>query len=189
MQLIEVERKRELPDSNTLRDRLVELGYRESRQVTETDIYYSRPDVDFMETVECLRIRRRDDFAEVTYKPASTTATHSDRDVIAKHETNVHLSGADQADHAIALLDAIGMIELVRVEKARTLYRHPDHDEALVVIDTVTGAGEFVETEVTAFDSDDATARLETIEHELGIDDYPIVRLPYRDLVMAAATS
>src|SRR5262249_46298613 len=56
MHLIEVERKRELPDSAALRQRLIELGYREAGHLNETDVYYSRPDIDFMETVECLRV-------------------------------------------------------------------------------------------------------------------------------------
>ncbi|RDI53900.1 class IV adenylate cyclase [Nocardia mexicana] len=186
MDLIEVERKRELPDSASLRQRLIELGYRDEGEIDECDVYYSRPDVNFMETVECLRIRQRDRFAEITYKPPSNTDTHSATGVIAKRETNLSLSGPEQAGAAMALFEAIGMLELARVEKARTVYRHPVHAGAVVAIDSVTRAGVFVETEVTATDSDAATMHLERIEKELDIADYPIVRLPYRDLVMKA---
>ncbi|MBU3063054.1 class IV adenylate cyclase [Nocardia sp. NEAU-G5] len=186
MHLIEVERKRELHDPNPLRQRLAELGYQEAEHLTEVDTYYSRPDVDYMKTIECLRIRRRDGFAEVTYKPPSTSATHSDADVIAKRETNVNLSGPDQADAASQLLEAIGMIQLIRVEKDRTTYRHPEHENIIVSIDSVTHTGTFVETEVTAVDPDAATVHLEEVETELGIADHAVVSLPYRDLVMAA---
>ncbi|MEV6138898.1 CYTH domain-containing protein [Nocardia sp. NPDC051990] len=41
----------------------------EAGHLTEVDTYYSRPDVDYMKTVERLRIRHRDGFAEITYKP------------------------------------------------------------------------------------------------------------------------
>ena len=184
MHLIEVERKRELADKDTLQARLSEQGYREVAQLHETDVYYSRRDIDYMETVECLRVRRRNGFAEITYKPASGADTHSTDDVIAKRETNVQLSGPDQAAEAQVLLTAIGMIELARVEKARTVYQHPTHAGALVAIDVVTNAGMFVETEMTTTDTDRATADLEKIEAGLGIDG-PVVRLPYRDLVMA----
>jgi adenylate cyclase class 2 len=184
MHLIEVERKRELPDSETLLARLTELGYRQAGQLTEVDTYYSRPDVDYIETVECLRVRHRDGFAEVTYKPPSTAATHSHTDVIAKRETNVILNGPDQAEAANQLLAAIGMIELVRVEKARTTYRHPHRDDIVVSIDTVAGAGTFVETEVTATETVAATTHLEQVEIELGIADHPVINLPYRDLVI-----
>ncbi|WP_156371371.1 class IV adenylate cyclase [Nocardia arizonensis] len=187
MHVIEVERKRELPDPSTLRQRLAELGYHEAGHLTEVDTYFSRPDVDYMKTVECLRIRQRDGFAEITYKPPSNAGTHSDTDVIAKRETNVSLSGPDQASAANQLLAAIGMVELVRVEKARTIYEHPEHDDIIVAIDAVTHAGTFVETEVTAADTDAATIHLEEVETELGIADYLVVGLPYRDLVMAAA--
>ncbi|MBF6543373.1 class IV adenylate cyclase [Nocardia brasiliensis] len=186
MHLIEVERKRQLPDPAALRQRLTELGYREAGHLSEVDTYYSRPDVDYMKTVECLRIRHRDGFAEITYKPPTDSTTHNDADVIAKHETNVTLSGPDQAAAANQLLAAIGMVELVCVEKARTIYEHPEHDDIIVSIDTVTHAGTFIETEVTAADTDAAITHLTEVEAELGITEHPVIGLPYRDLVMAA---
>ncbi|MEV3964705.1 class IV adenylate cyclase [Nocardia sp. NPDC050193] len=189
MDLIEVERKRELADGDALRRRLAETGYREISSLTEVDTYYSRPDIDYMETVECLRVRERDGFAEVTYKPPSTTATHADGDVIAKRETNVRLADADQAGRANALLAAIGMVELVRVEKVRTTYQRPGHAETLISIDIVTGVGAFVETEVLATDSAAAATHLESVDQAIGVSGYPIVRLPYRDLVIQARST
>ncbi|MFQ6227740.1 class IV adenylate cyclase [Nocardia sp. NPDC002869] len=189
MDLIEVERKRELADSEALRRRLAELGYREISSLTEVDTYYSRSDVDYMETVECLRVRQREGSAEITYKPPSNTATHSDRGVIAKREINVRLADAGQAGAANALLEAVGMIELVRVEKARTTYRHPGHDGTTISIDILTGVGAFVETEILTTDSEDAATQLEGIEQAIGVSTYPIVRLPYRDVVIHARTA
>ncbi|OQS13443.1 adenylate cyclase [Nocardia donostiensis] len=186
MDLIEVERKRELADSEALQRRLAELGYREISSLTEVDTYYSRPDVDYMETVECLRVRHRDGSAEITYKPPSSTVTHSEHGVIAKREINVRLADPGQAGAADALLEAIGLIELVRVDKARTTYRRPGYDDTTISIDILAGVGSFVETEVLASDSDSAAAHLEDIEQEVGISADPIVRLPYRDLVMRA---
>lgn len=186
MDLIEVERKRELADSEALRRRLAELGYRKISSLTEVDTYYSRPDVDYMETVECLRVRQRDGSAEITYKPPSSTATHSDRGIIAKREINVRLNDADQAGAANALLEAAGMVELVRVDKARTTYRRPGHDDTTISIDILAGVGAFVETEILTTNSEDAATQLENIEQAIGVSTYPIVRLPYRDLVMRA---
>lgn len=184
MALIEVERKRALTDPGALRDRLAAAGYRPAGTAVETDTYYSRADVDFMATVECLRVRRRDGFAEVTYKPASTAATHTDADVIAKPETNVVLAGPDQADAATTLLDVLGMVRLCRVDKARESFRHPGHADVVVVIDHITGLGAFAETEVMATDPAAAAALLEQIETQLGLTGCPVVALPYRDLVM-----
>ncbi|MFF4752637.1 class IV adenylate cyclase [Streptomyces sp. NPDC002514] len=182
---IEVERKRQLPDDGaSLAQQLTELGWTGAQPQTETDTYYSRPDVDYLQTVECLRVRRRGSFAEVTYKPPSTAATHSADSVIAKPETNVHLAAASQAAQADQLLEAIGMRLLVRVEKTRTAYSHALHPGVTVTIDMVVGAGAFVETEVISTDANAATAAVEQTEKELRIADLPPVDLPYRDLVL-----
>lgn len=182
----EVERKRQLPadgDPNVTQ-LLAELGWKADAPVTEVDVYYSRPDIDYMETVECLRVRRRGDFAEITYKPASTTATTNDG-VISKPETNVLLAaGFEQADLADQLLDAIGMRRLVRVEKHRTTYRHPLYPGAGVSIDLLLGVGAFVETEVISTDPETAATVVKDIETQLDIMDLPIVDLPYRDLAL-----
>ncbi|MFF4755838.1 CYTH domain-containing protein [Streptomyces sp. NPDC002514] len=141
----------------------------------------------YLRTVECLRVRRRGSFAEVTYKPPSTAATHSADSVIAKPETNVHLAAASQAAQADQLREAIGMRLLVRVEKNRTAYSHALHPGITVTIDEVDGVDVFVETEVISVDADAATAAVEQTEKELRVADLPTVDLPYRDLVLRNA--
>lgn len=161
LSVIEVERKRELVGTcAAVKARLGELGYRAHGCFVEVDTYYSSPEVDYLDTVECLRVRQRDGFAEITYKPASDTSTHSPDNVITKRETNVALRGADQAEAANHLLPAIGMTRLVRVEKSRARYHHPDRDDITVSLDTVSGVGTFIETEVTAVNGNGATALL-----------------------------
>jgi adenylate cyclase, class 2 len=185
MTRFEVERKRELAGgSDTVTARLAELGYRQRGTNVEVDTYYSRPDRDFLVTIECLRVRERDGFAEITYKPASTADTHSAVDIIAKPETTVILSGSDEAAAAKTLLDALGMVPLCRVEKKRTTFGHPTDTAITVAIDFVTGVGEFVETEVMATDADQAAALLIQVERQLGVADRSVVKLPYRDLVL-----
>ncbi len=184
-QLIEVERKRQLGDAEPVAEQLRELGYHADAAAVEVDTYYSRPDIDYMETVECLRVRESSGRAEITYKPPSTTSTHSGSGVISKPETNIAIAD-DQASAAQQLLDAIGMIELARVEKSRVTYRRPDSNH-VVSIDTVTGAGVFIEVEVMSADIEAATVTLEQVEAELGLSACPTVELPYRDLVMQAA--
>lgn len=186
MSVIEIERKRELADAAALVARLVEAEYRDAGTSVETDIYYSRPDIDFVSTVECLRVRQREGFAEITYKPSSTADAHSEGDIITKAETNVVLSDSEQATGANTLLDILGMIRLCRVEKTRTTFRHPQRDGVSVVIDHITGLGAFVETEVMAADPSAAVTLLEQVERRLGLIDFPVVRLPYRDLVRGA---
>ncbi|MFI6494804.1 class IV adenylate cyclase [Streptomyces sp. NPDC050564] len=182
---IEVERKRQLPDDgSSLTPLLAQLGYVASAPVTEVDTYYSRPDVDYLQTVECLRVRHRGDFAEITYKPASTPTTHAADDVVSKIETNVILREGTQARTAERLLTSIGMRELVRVNKTRTTYHHPQTPGVSVSIDTVHGAGTFVETEVNRPTADGAAELIEHIEKQLSITEHPTVAFPYRDLVL-----
>lgn len=185
MTMIEVERKRELNgEAEAVSARLVQFGYRRCGTNVEVDTYYSRPDRDFMATVECLRVRERDGFAEVTYKPPSTTSTHSVAHIIAKPETNVILSDAEQATAAQVLLDALGMVRLCRVEKTRTTFQHPVQPAITVALDRITGVGASVETEVISLDQDEATLLLDEVEQGLGLADYPVVKMPYRDLVL-----
>lgn len=186
---IEVERKRHLPDGpGELLDRLGQLGYRASGQIAETDTYFSRPDVDYLVTVECLRVRQREGFAEITYKPPSNAATHTSGDIIVKRETNVRLASAAEAHTAVRLLTAAGMIELVRVRKSRTVYRRPRLDDTLVAVDEIDGLGWFAETEVTSPDPSAAAEALQKAEEALGLNSNPAVSQPYRDLLLATAT-
>lgn len=182
---IEIERKRLLPgDGAAVEARLRELGYRADAPVTEVDTYYSPQHVDYLETVECLRVRQRDDFAEITYKPASDASTHSATNVISKVETNVRLRGSDDADAANRLLHFVGMVGLARVSKTRTAYRHPELDSVVVAIDSIARLGTFVETEVTGDEA--GTELLEEVERQLGLVDFEVVTVPYRDLLITA---
>lgn len=186
MNVHEIERKRELPGeaATVVQARLVEFGYRQDGTATEVDTYYSRPDRDFLATVECLRVRQREHRAELTYKPASTASTHSVEHIIAKRETTLVLVGADQAATANDLLVILGMVPLCRVEKTRRTWRHPDREDITVALDTITDLGSFVETEI--IDADNAAAVLNAVEQQLGLEELPVVSVPYRDLVLRA---
>lgn len=188
----EIERKRRLTkhEATALADRLQRKNYRLHSERTEVDDYYSRADVDFLDTVECLRIRRSGNGAEVTYKPATTSATSVDG-ITRKVETNVSLIDADQTPNAHQLLTMLDMPHLARVHKERSMYRHPDLDSLTVAIDTVAQVGVFVEVEALLAEGEEdassvAAELLDLVERHLGVIDLPIVKLPYRDLVLAA---
>ncbi|GGI70646.1 hypothetical protein GCM10011581_04550 [Saccharopolyspora subtropica] len=184
--MIEVERKRQISstDEPVIRSRLTEANYHATSTMVEVDTYYSRPDVDFLQTVECLRVRQSDGFAEITYKPASTATTHSAADIIAKQETNLILRDAADAETAHQFLTNLGMVFLARVEKVRTTYRNPTSPDITVTVDAVTDVGMFIETEINATDPDTATVLLEATEQQLKVTGLPVISLPYRDLVL-----
>ncbi|TQN27872.1 adenylate cyclase class 2 [Haloactinospora alba] len=188
MNAVEVERKRDLGSrADTVLTRLVEHGWIPSTPVAETDDYYSRPDVDFMATVECLRLRQRDDFAELTYKPPSNAATHSAEEVISKTEVNTELAHG-QAQQAQQLLAALGMVHLVQVAKTRTTYHHPRENDLVVTVDEVVEVGTFAEVEILSADTGTAVTKLTRTETELELSELPPVSLPYRDLAMRAGS-
>lgn len=182
--LLEIERKRQLTgDAKELIKRLQDLGFELKSSCHEIDTYYSRPDVDFMQTVECLRIRQRDSFAEITYKPATTAATHTENNVIIKPETNLPIQPEDAAV-AKQLLANLGMIQLVEVNKYRRSFQLPDFPKATVAIDEIKDAGTFVEVEVLSDDETSALMMISNIETKLGLDSMEIMTRPYRDICM-----
>ena len=182
--LLEIERKRQLTsDVEELIKRLQDLGFELHSNLREIDTYYSRPDVDFMQTVECLRIRQRDGFAEITYKPATTAATHTSNNVIIKPETNLPVQPEDAAI-AKQLLANLGMVQLVEVNKYRRSFQSPDFPKATVTIDEIKDAGTFVEVEVLSDDETSALAMISDIETKLGLESAEVVTRPYRDICM-----
>ena len=182
--LLEIERKRQLTGNiEELIERLQNIGFELKSNLHEIDTYYSRPDVDFMQTVECLRIRQRDSFAEVTYKPATTTATHTENNVIIKPETNLPIQPEDAAT-AKQLLANLGMMQLVEVNKCRRSFQSSDFPQATVAIDEIKDAGTFVEVEVLSDDETSALIMISEIETKLDLDSMEIVTRPYRDICM-----
>ena len=178
------ERKRQLTgDAKELIKQLQDLGFKPKSSRHEIDTYYSRPDVDFMQTVECLRVRQRDGFAEVTYKPATTAATHTENDVIIKPETNLPIQPGDAAI-AKQLLANLGMVRLVEVNKYRRSFQSSDFPQATVAIDEIKNTGTFVEVEVLSDDETSALAMISDIETKLGLDSAEVVTRPYRDICM-----
>lgn len=186
MDLIEVERKRILKADQlpVIINRLLELQYFQTGELHEIDTYYSRRDIDYMETVECLRVRERNGFAEITYKPATTKQTSSDDGIIAKKELNALLANSDQAIIANELLETIGLTKLVAVNKNRRSFSNTEKDNVMILIDTIIGAGVFIEIEIMSNDIESAKIILGEIEAEIGVSDCDIVTLPYRDIVM-----
>ena len=182
--LLEIERKRQLTgDAKELIKQLQDLGFELQSNLREIDTYYSRSDVDFMQTVECLRIRQRDGFAEVTYKPATTAATHTENDAIIKPETNLPIQPGDAAI-AKQLLANLGMAKLVEVNKYRRSFQSSDFPQATVAIDEIKDAGTFVEVEVLSDDETSALAMISDIETKLGLESAEVVTRPYRDICM-----
>ncbi len=182
--VLEVERKRTFTGNvDTFIATLRAHGFAQTSQLHENDTYYSRPDVDFMQTVECLRVRERDGFAEVTYKPATSHATSTNDGVIMKPETNLSIAPNDTAT-AKQLLVNLGMIELVTVTKFRRIFTSAAYPSTVIAIDEIANVGTFIETEVTLADKAVALQTVDKLERLLDIDTLPLATKPYRDMCM-----
>jgi len=148
------------------------------KRETEIDIYYSRPDKDFMKTRECLRIRYTSNYAELTYKPG-TTEEMLEENKFWKKEVTLVITG--QIELVKELLRDLEYIELVKIEKERETYQIFD---VILTIDHIKELGWFSELEVQ---SDDEVYALETIESyaaKFGLREEDLVSEPYRDLLM-----
>lgn len=182
----EIERKRKFVGN--LEAFIVQLnsrGFSLASETTEIDTYYSRPDVDFMQTVECLRVRQRDDFTEITYKPPTDQRTHTEDGVIVKPETNLPVNPENTAV-AKQLLANLGMVKLVEVNKFRRIFKCDDEPGLTIAIDEISGAGVFIETEIISEDKKSALRRIEDIEARIGVQEFEIIARPYRDICMDA---
>lgn len=180
----EIERKRQfVGDLEAFIVQLNSQGFSLASETTEIDSYYSRPDVDFMQTVECLRIRQHDDFTEITYKPPTNQRTRTEDGVIVKPETNLPVNPENTAV-AKQLLANLGMVKLVEVNKFRRIFKCDDEPGLTIAIDEISGAGVFIETEIISEDKELALRRIEDIEARIGVQEFEIITRPYRDICM-----
>ena len=154
-------------------------GFKYVERVAEIDTYYTRKDVDFLKTKECLRIRRTKDYSELTHKPSSTKKMKSSGSFW-KLETNIPITGQEEEMHHILI--NIGMLELATVVKSRSIYKSK---KITVVFDKIKKIGDYLEIEILTDKSGTKKAIKDLIlfaEH-LGLKEEELVRLPYRDLV------
>lgn len=168
-------------DHGPVRDRLEAEGAEFLGRVKQADTYFDAPHRDFAETDEALRVRRVTEDgtmdARITYKGPLVEAESKTR---AEIETGVQ-SGAD----ATLLFEALGFEPVATVEKTRERY---ELDEYVVVLDDVTGLGEFVEVETETPEDDDALehARAGAIDRlrRLGLDPDDQIRTSYLGLLL-----
>ena len=180
----EIERKRQfVGDLEAFIVQLNSQGFSLASETTEIDSYYSRPDVDFMQTVECLRVRQRDGFTEITYKPPTNQRTRTEDGVIVKPETNLPVS-PENAAVAKQLLANLGMVKLVEVNKFRRIFKCDGESGLTIAIDEISDAGVFIETEIISEDKESALRQIEDIEAQIGVQEFEIITRPYRDICM-----
>jgi len=156
---MEVESKYWSPGNPAVIAALNKLGAKKLSDLLMEDVYFAHPSKDFGMTDEALRLRKKDDGAELTYKGPRMKA------VSAKAREEITVKVEDPLNTQ-RILERLGFREAHTVTKKRTAYQL---DKLRVEVDVVDGLGEFVELEVMTESPERAAALLETARAELGL--------------------
>lgn len=158
--MLEVESKYWSPGNEKVRKTLTKLGAKEISSGDMEDLYFAHPSRDFGKTDEALRLRKRQDGAELTYKGPRMQAESSK----AREEVTL------KTDNPLAvqrIVERLGFREAFVVKKHRTSYMI---DRLRIDVDLVEGLGEFVELEVMTEAPERARSLLETARKELELE-------------------
>ncbi len=158
--MLEVESKYRSPGNDKVEKALIKLGARKISDEAIEDIYFAHPARDFGKTDEALRLRRKGDGAELSYKGPRMIVDKSK----AREEINLRV---DDPLTAQRIVERLGFKEFCTIRKKRMSYLL---DKLRVDVDDVAGLGEFVELEVLT-ESPERTAQLfETATAELSLE-------------------
>jgi len=157
--VIEVESKYWSPGNSAVVAALNKLGAKKLSDLTMEDVYFGHPSRDFGKTDEAIRLRKKEDGAELTYKGPRMKGT------LAKAREEISVKVEDPLS-VQRILERLGFRETYTVTKKRSAYQL---DKLRVEVDLVDGLGEFVELEVLTESPDRAAALFETARAELGL--------------------
>ena len=179
----EVEIKIKIKESQveSIRRKLLALGSVFVEKIKESDIYFTAPHRDFIETKECLRIRERGDYLELTYK-GPTTKIMDEKRQFWKSEINIPLRCPKK--EAELLLESLNFTKVVEVVKEREKFLV---DKQTITLDNIESLGWFLEIENIATNEKERQEALnENINFlkKLTLDEKDIITEPYRDLVL-----
>ena len=158
--MIEVELKYRSSGNEKIEKALAELGAKRISSGPVEDIYFAHPSRDFGRTDEALRLRKREDGAELTYKGPRIQADG------AKAREEITLK-TDNPLTVQRIVERLGFKEAHVLRKTRTSYLL---DKLRVDIDDVEGLGEFVELEVLTESLERSKQLLELARAELGLE-------------------
>ena len=165
----EVEQKFRVPNLDTVRVSIEQLGAKVSDGFEQADSYFAHPSRDFASTDEALRIRRVGLLNLITYKgPKIDTTTKTRREI------ELPLPGGElYANQFTQLLLALGFSPVAVVHKTRrtAIVEWRSH-QVEVAFDEVAQVGSFIELEVQADETGLAEARevVVSLADELRLD-------------------
>jgi adenylate cyclase class 2 len=178
---VEIKAEIEFSQIKNIKEKLLSLGAFFQEKIKESDIYFTALHRDFIKTKECLRIRERDHFLELTYK-GPTTKEMADKKQFWKKEINIPLRCSKE--EIIMLLESLGFKRVVEVEKEREKFVIGKHE---ITIDRVKNCGYFLEIERIVEDEKEREKAISEnliLLKKLEISEKEIIAEPYRDLVL-----
>jgi len=181
MEKEEVEIKLKLDNVEKIRKILKNLGAIYKDKVIEEDIYFTSIYQDFIKTKECLRIRKRNDYLELTYK-GKTTKEMLDSKHFWKSEINIPFL-SEIKDMQI-LLEKIGFKKIAVVNKYREKFIL---NQKTITIDKIKELGYFLEIEEIVRSKKERERAVKSninLYKKLGLFKKDIINEPYRDLVI-----
>lgn len=183
--ILEVEQKFLCLNNVALENTLKNENFIEMGTERESDNYYSDLEGDFIKSRTCLRIRTRNNFAELTHKGKS----HSFFGSFSKVEHNIAISPGLVPEYN-DILNSLGFAKYVTVEKTRrTFLKTLGYYRCIVAIDNLNSIGEFIELEISgSVDNKDvnkgeAENLLQKMIEIFSSCDLKPANFPYRDYV------
>ncbi|ADZ10291.1 adenylyl cyclase CyaB [Methanobacterium lacus] len=165
--MIEVEVKAKVKNFSDIKEKLIEMGAQKIKDEYQSDTYFNAHDRDFGVTDEALRIR---EIPENSGKRFILTYKGAKMDDLSKTRQEVEVDITDSENMALILIN-LGFKKAAVVTKDRSIYHL---DEFIITLDTVHGAGIYVEIETDVEDGKDTTDSLNQIFEiykTMGIED------------------
>jgi len=160
--VIEIESKFRSPGNDKIEKALAKIGAKKTAEETMEDVYFAHPGRDFGETDEALRLRKKSDGAELSYKGPRMNVERAK----AREEINLRV---DNALTAQRIVERLGFKEVCVVKKSRKSYTI---DKLRIDVDDVEGLGEFVELEILTESPERSEELLELARKELALDRF-----------------
>lgn len=158
--MIEVESKYRSPGNEKIEKALAKMSAKKITEETMEDVYFAHPGRDFGKTDEALRLRKKPDGAELSYKGPRMNVDRAK----AREEINLKI---DNALAAQRIVERLGFKEVCVVKKRRKSY---SLDKLRIDVDDVEGLGEFVELEILTESPEKSEELLELARKELSLE-------------------
>ena len=180
---IETEKKYFCANSEDLISKINAMDLELISDAKESDEYFTDINSDYIKTRTCLRIRKRNDKMQVTFKGKSKDFSNS----FCKLESNYNINN-DNYDDFVTFLSNLGYYSYTIVNKNRYTYQKKEKNYTYsIMVDNIDELGGFVEFELLSEDEnyDEFTLKTKLNKFISKFSDLNLeeANLPYRDYV------